>query len=198
MKKAIGVLSFAAVVLSCLMLSEQGFAQEAKKVSGRIDVYSEDMRFILKDVKSNGQVQYATWSPKKQDQKKNWIAQMELTADDWQELWMEFMPAGSGFVYIVVRGSMYPDIQTDRHAVLVDDVAVTGEGAEIQDGGFEDLDTSGNPTGWGLPAASSSQVSNLSHSGKYSLIVWHDSPAVQKMAVKAGVKYRINAWFKPY
>lgn len=196
MKKAASVLAFSAVVLSCLIFNTRCFAQNGKKASGRIDIYSENMKFILNDVNSNGKVQYATWIQKKQNQKKDWITQMELTNNDWQQLWIEFMPQDSGFVYIVVRGSMYPDIKTNRHEVLVDDVVIRGEGSEIQDGGFEDLDTLGNPTGWGLPAASSSQVSSFSHSGKYSVIVWHDSPVVQKMAVKAGLKYRISAWFK--
>lgn len=173
-------------------------SQDYKYSSARIDIHSEDMEFTLEKVKSNGVAQFANWLPKEEDWTKNWMTQMELVTNNWQQLWIEFVPDDSGYVYVQLRGSFYPDNKTNRHEVYVDDVVVEGEDTMIENGSFEEQDKSDNPIAWGLPAASTSQVVIFPRSGDYSMIVWHDSPVVQKIPVKAGVKYRISAWFKFY
>lgn len=169
-----------------------------KKSSARIDIHSEDMKFTLEEVKSNGVAQIANWLPKEQDWAKNWITQMELITNSWQRVWIEFVPSESGSVFVVIRGSLYLDNKTNHHEVYVDDVVIKENGITVENDSFEEQNSLDNPIGWDLPFASVSQVANLPHSGNYSMITWHDSPIVRKIPVKAGVKYRIEAWFKPY
>jgi hypothetical protein len=167
--------------------------------SGRIDIYSEQKKFDLMAVKSNGKA----WMGNRIEQNNRWwITEMDLRAKDkWQELWIEFTPAVPGFVYVELRGSFYPDLKINHHMVWVDDVKVEGKGAEIKNGSFENVDLQGNPVDWGYPDSSKDICStdgSQAHTGKSCALVWHDMPLIQKIAVKAGVKYRISAWFKPY
>jgi len=194
--------AFTILVLSLFCASAQPcFAQEAKS-GGRIDFYSEDMKFSFKDVKSNGAVQPAQWLPQKKDWTKSWIAQAELTSKGWEQLWVEFVPEGTGFVYIILRGSLYPDNKTNHHEVYVDDVLIEGEKVLVLlgNGSFEDQDKLGNPVAWGGPPGKKlvGQMQTLAHSGNYSMLVWHDAPIVQRIMLKSGIKYRVSAWFKAY
>ncbi|MFA5156887.1 MAG: glycosyltransferase family 39 protein [Candidatus Omnitrophota bacterium] len=170
---------------------------EYKMSSARIDIHSADMKFAFKDVKSNGVAQVAEWLPEK-DWTKSWITQMELVSNMWQQLWIEFVPLESGDMYIQFRGSFYPDNESNHHEVYVDDVAIEGKGLKIVNGSFEEQNYLGSPLTWDLPVASSSQTTELARSGRCSVLIWHDSPLVKKIPVKAGVKYRLSAWFKPY
>jgi len=179
----------------------------AKKFSGRIDIYSENLKFDLTEVKSNSLVQFADWLPKK-DQKKHWVLHMGLLtkeqmkgANKWQELKIEFIPSESGFVTMEFKGPYYSDIKVNHHEIWVDDVKVEGEGVSIQNGSFEEIDSQGKPIGWVWPDSSKDRIStdgSQAHIGKVCILVWQDKPIVQKIPVKAWKKYKVSAWFKSY
>ncbi|MDD5155463.1 MAG: hypothetical protein PHF11_03145 [Candidatus Omnitrophica bacterium] len=191
----------AVISLFFCLISSIAYAQDpaliGKERSARIDIYSQDKQFDLTSINSNGKF----WSPGKTGQQSPWwITELGLNGKDkWQKLWIEFTPSDSGSVFIELRGSNFTDLKKNRHEVYFDEVVVEGKDAEINNGGFEKLDSKGNPAGWGY--ASSSKSGNINkneaHSGKYSVLVWHDSPVIQKVAVKAGNKYKISAWVKP-
>jgi hypothetical protein len=172
-------------------------ALTGKETSARIDIYSDSKKFDLTGVKSNGKA----WRPSAGEQKNRWwITELDLTGKDaWQELWIEFTPAESGFAYVELRGSFYPDLKTHHHEVWFDDMKVEGEGAAIENGGFEMADSKGNPVGWGVSEPSQNNYSRdgtEARTGKSCILVWHDRPVVQRFAVKAGNKYKISAWSK--
>jgi len=187
-------------VLAFLLMSGTSFADTATKpvCGGRIDIYSENMGFGLKSVTSNGLVQPADWLPKNK-QGGYWLAQMEIRDKEWHYLWIDFVPDISGVIYIALRGSLYPADKSSLHEVFVDDVVIEREkSAKILEDSFEQLDSTGNPAGWGTPAAKNSQVSSVSRTGELSMIVWHDSPLIRKIEVKGGLHYKVGAWFKSY
>lgn len=198
-----------AIGLFSYVIASRGYAQTntltGQERSARIDIYTENMKFDLAEVKSNGSVKFADWLVDK-EQKKHWLAQMGLAIKEpksekekWQELWVEFTPSDSGFVFVNIRGSYFPDIKVNHHEVWVDDVEV--EGTVLKNGSFEEINSQGNSVGWGWPDSSKDKYSTdgtQARTGKSCILVWHDSPLIQKILVKAGQKYRVSAWFKPY
>ncbi|MFA5156614.1 MAG: hypothetical protein WC532_04405 [Candidatus Omnitrophota bacterium] len=168
--------------------------------SGRIDIYSQDLEFELKDIKAGGtnktRYDYAHWlSP--DDQRKHWVVEGEV-GSQWEKLWIEFTPSASGYVLINLRGSYYEDIQENHHDVWVDDCDVSG--ASIKNGDFEMIDPTGKPAYWGWNGTPDRYVTDgsQSHGGQCSVLVWHDIALVQKISVTAWQRYTISAWFKAY
>ncbi|MFA5156615.1 MAG: hypothetical protein WC532_04410 [Candidatus Omnitrophota bacterium] len=203
MKKAIFSCFFIPVFCICcgLLAAEKSLAADINESSARIDINSENSAFSFTNVSSNGQCNVADWVPVK-EQPKNWLTQMALRLDEeWQELWIEFTPSASGYVVMQLRGSYYPDIKKNRHEVWVDDVTVQGKGAALVNGSFEYLrNPNGNLIGWAwadLSGAKYRQVPEFAKHGKNCILVWHDNPVIAKIAVKAGEKYKISAWFRP-
>ena len=190
------------VSLFCCLLGSIAYAQNlpvtGKERSARIDIYSEGRKFDLTGIKSNGRA----WQPLAGGQKNQWwIAELALNGENkWQELWIEFTPVASGFVFVELRGSNYPDLKTNHHEVYFDDMKIEGEGVEIKNPSFEKVDLKGNPVDWGY-TSSSKDMCNRSgieaHAGKSCVLVWHDSPVIQRVAVKAGNQYKVSAWAKP-
>jgi len=188
-------------VSCCFAAKEKKPAHKDGESSARIDISSENSMFALTGVTSNGQCNMADWLPAA-EQPKNWLTQMGLRTDEgWQELWIEFTPVSSGYVVMQLRGSYYPDIKQNRHEVWVDDVTVQGKGAALANGSFEYLrNSNGSMVGWSwgnLSGAKYRQVPEFAHQGKNCVMVWHDNPVIAKIAVKAGQKYKISAWFRP-
>ncbi|MDD5156143.1 MAG: glycosyltransferase family 39 protein, partial [Candidatus Omnitrophica bacterium] len=69
-----------------------GVIPERAQSSGRIDVYSDELKFALEEVKSNGVVQCGEWLSEKEKKTSYWMAQMTLAGESWQLLWVEFTP----------------------------------------------------------------------------------------------------------
>jgi len=172
--------------------------QVSRERSGRIDIYSQDMEFKLDDVKSGGTINskcdYAHWL-QAQDQNKYWIAEGQVT-DKWENLWVEFTPKAAGYVFINLRGSYYDDLKEHRHDVWVDDCQL--DGGLLKNGDFEMIDPQGKPAhwGWGGTKKRYSIDGSEAKNGRCCVLVWHDIPLVQRVEVKANVKYRVSAWFK--
>jgi hypothetical protein len=174
--------------------------RKSKERSGRIDIYSQDMAFELKDLKSGGGVNvkhyYAHWLPPN-DQKKHAVVEGSVNKA-WKNIYIEFTPASSGFVLINLRSSYYTDIKKHHHDVWVDDCEV--EGATIENGGFEMIGQDGKPAYWGWSGSSKrySIDGSQAHHGKCCVLVWHDIPLIQKIEVRGNERYKISAWFKAY
>ena len=113
----------------------------------------------------------------------------------WEELWVEFTPVQSGNVLVELRSPMYPDIKTNHHEVWVDDFSVTGGDAKIVNGGFETVDEKGIVTGYSQSPSKDILNSTKPKSGKNCAQVWINQPLTQNIAVKAGTKYKVSAWF---
>lgn len=187
----------------CLFYGTIGYVQAqeltGEERSGRIDIYSENKKFDLREVISNGTV----WTPGKNEQINRWyITDLDLReSDKWQELWIEFTPAESGYALVELRGSFFSDLKDNRHEVWVDDVIATGEGASIKNGSFELIGAENNPVDWGWPKSSKDWYStdgSQARAGKSCILVWHERPVIQRISVKANSRYKISAWFKRY
>ena len=191
-----------AISLFCCLIGSIAYAQNlpltGKERSARIDIYSEGKKFNLTSINSNGKF----LSPGKTGKENPWwITDLSLNGENkWQELWIEFIPAESGFVFVELRGSYYLDLKTNHHEVYFDDVKIEGVGAEIKNGSFEKIDLKGNPIDWGYPG-SSEGICNTNAieacTGSSYVLVWHNSPVIQRVAVRAGNKYKVSAWAKP-
>jgi hypothetical protein len=186
-----------AVGAACCLI-KYSFAEGSTESSGRIDISRENINLDFANVKTNGYIESFV---NKKDAAKNWMAQMELEPNQWQELWIEFTPSVSGFVIVQVRGSNYPDLKVNRHQVWADDVRVEGLGALIKNGSFENRDLLGNLVGWHWAQPSMAQYNTdakLAHKGKSAVLVWHDNPLIARTPVKGGERYKVSAWFRPY
>lgn len=166
--------------------------------SGRIDIYSQDKMFELKDVVGGGSTptrcDYARWEGST-DQQKHWIVEGGV-GEKWENIWIEFTAASSGYVLINLRGSFYANMQQYHHDVWVDDCTV--DGAPLKNAGFEMIDPRGKPAywSWGGSIQRYSSDGSQAHSGKCCVLVWHDLPLVQNFAVEANRRYKVSAWFK--
>lgn len=110
----------------------------------------------------------------------------------WKELTLRFTPSHDGEVELDLNGpwgEARPGV-LQQQEVLWD--AVTAEGAEISNGGFEDRGTEA-PEHWTSPwrpyPASSAWplAGNEPFEGKHCAASWHGRPLIGKLRVKAGV-----------
>ncbi len=118
---------------------------------------------------------------------------------NWDEMWVELVAKGDGFVQMNLQGEWYsaerPD---DIRYVWVDDVSV--EGSSIVNGGFEDAGPDGKPAGWSCGNATGKYYSrdgSIAHGGKccVAISIAHNVLS-QKFAVKKGGTYRVHAFFR--
>ena len=182
------------------LLSSDTIDKASRDRSGRIDIYSQDMEFELIDVKAGGTIQqrcdYAHWLEPK-DQKKHWVVEGGV-GREWENIWIEFTPAASGYVLINLRGSFYESIKKYHHDVWVDDCEVNG--ATIKNGDFEMVGSDNKPAYWGWSGSPKRYSTDgiQAHSGRCCVLIWHDIPLIQKIKARAGRSYRIGVWFKAY
>lgn len=167
------------------------------RYKGRIDLRVEGNKFNLSHVNAGGTLPMvtlfkATWLLSI-DQEKHWVASGDIEKD-WAEIYIEFIAGGTGRVSLEFRGGYFDDLNVNRHEVWVRDVKL--EGGIIVNGGFEELDRENKIIGWeGVKVYNNDDVK--ARTGKRCAMVWHDEPAVQRVSVVAGKKYRLSAWFKP-
>jgi len=118
---------------------------------------------------------------------------------EWEEVWVEFVPEGDGEVDIDLQGEHYPKENADDIRLVWAD-SVTVEAAEIVNGDFEQAGADGLPVGWrftgGFPAERYSRDGAIAHSGQSCVAVWYGAQARQAFAVERGKTYRVRAWFR--
>ena len=86
---------------------------------------------------------------------------------NWDEMWVELVAKGDGFVQMNLQGEWYSaECPDDIRYVWVDDVSV--EGSSIVNGGFEDAGPDGKPAGWSGNATGKyySRDGSIAHGGK--------------------------------
>ncbi|MDD5155464.1 MAG: hypothetical protein PHF11_03150 [Candidatus Omnitrophica bacterium] len=172
----------------------------SKDRSGRIDIYSQDMEFELIDVKAGGTLKarcdYAHWLDSK-DQQKHWFAEGGV-GSEWENLWIEFTPSASGYLFINLRGSFYDNVKHYHHDVWVDDCQL--EGGALRNGDFEMIDPDSKPAYWSWNGSKDrySTDGSQAHSGQCCVLIWHDIPLLQRIEVRAQKRYKVSAWFKAY
>lgn len=202
---AIILVCTAAIVISWLLVRRKpsrikDVDKFSKDRSARIDIYSQDMEFELIDVKAGGTIKakygYAHWLEPK-DQKKHWFAEAGV-GREWENLWIEFTPCASGYLFINLRGSFYDNVKQYHHDVWVDDCQI--EGGALRNGDFEMIDPDGKPAYWSWSGSKTrySTDGSQAHSGQCCALIWHDIPLLQRIEVKAQKRYKVSAWFKAY
>lgn len=194
----------AAVIVWLIWGKRSGIISDIDRVSrdrsGRIDVYSQDTEFELIDVKVGGTLKprcdYARWLAVA-DQKKHWFVEAGVSGQ-WENIWIEFTPSATGYLFINLRGSFYENVKQYHHDVWVDDCKV--EGGALMNGDFEMIGSDGKPAYWGWSGAKErySIDSSEAHTGSCCVLVWHDIPLLQKIEVRAQKRYKVSAWFKSY
>lgn len=161
--------------------------------SARVDVDGTKDGVKIEPAKTpeGGSIGNATWM----DEEKNsqYIHTGEPATAEWQQSSFSFKPDKDGNVTIKLMGEWRPKDpenpgELEPVWILYDDVEV--KGAEIKNGGFD-----GGFEGWatyGEPM----HVSDAGHAKPGAMKVWHNAPALQEIAVKAGQEVTITFWFK--
>ena len=99
---------------------------------------------------------------------------------------------------VTISITNYEDIKKHHHDVWVDDCEVYG--ATIKNGDFEMIGNDNKPAYWGWKGSPDRYITDgtQARSGRCCVLIWHDTPLIQKIEVRAGKSYRISAWFKAY
>ncbi len=118
----------------------------------------------------------------------------DLSPDKWVPFRLEFMPESDGRVDLMLMGRGYRRITDNRLMPIwtyYDDVRV--EGAELTNGGFEEIGKNGLPAGW---RTSRQPIwvrdAKAAASGSACVKAWHDGRFIQQLTVKAGRKVTIT------
>ena len=126
----------------------------------------------------------------------------ELTTDAWEDFEIAFIPEKDGVVSLYLRGRPYASRARTRKLLPVwgyfDDVEV--EGAELQNGGFEEMGANGLPAGWRCYTPSHSDILPLlvkdersACSGRHCAKVWYSGGLWQKLRVTKGTRVTVRA-----
>ncbi len=125
----------------------------------------------------------------------------ELAGDVWQDAELTFVPAKDGVVSLRIRGRPFASAG-DNELLPVwtyfDDVAV--EGADLTNGGFEEVGAEGLPEGWKYYTPSHTQVLPLviaeegaARAGQRCVKVWYSGALSYDLRVEAGKQIAVRA-----
>jgi peptidoglycan/xylan/chitin deacetylase (PgdA/CDA1 family) len=190
----------AALAFGLLMLAlPHCSAQEQQATSGRIDVYVVDSALNLGGVRGPGRASVGYCGFLGAGKERTGVTCEKRLGKDWEQIWVEFVPEGDGFVDIDLQGEWFGQTSPqDVRLVWADDVTV--EGATIANGGFEEVGPDGLPAGWRFtepfPPERYSRDGRAARSGRSCVAVWYGGQARQKFAVRRGQTYRVSAWFR--
>lgn len=184
---------FKSVLIAMLALA--GVMTQAADTKARIDVDGMKQVKVAPGKKPAGGVcDNAGWI-KDENQKKCTIfsESAPLKTDEWVVYEVSFTPDKDGKVVMNLRGTFFKakDAKTNEPIwVCFDDIEVIG--ADIVNGDFEKAGANGKPEGWGL----SDKKQYVDKDGKKYVKVWHNQPASQTLAVKAGQEVTVKAKVK--
>ncbi len=120
-----------------------------------------------------------------------------LPADEWKQFEYNFTPEADGEVDIILMAQGHLNAAGDDHLplwVYFDEVRV--EGAKLANGGFEELDAPGRPTGWRNGPPNGGWLipdEGSAFEGTNSVKVWHNGRWEQRVTVTAGEPVTITA-----
>ncbi len=125
----------------------------------------------------------------------------DLTSGAWEDLELSFIPSNDGVVSLQVRGRPYASAADNKLLpvwVYFDDVVV--QGAELSNGGFEERDAKGLPTGWRHYTPSHSPLlphliegENAARTGQRCVKVWYSGAFSQELRVEKGRQVTVRA-----
>ncbi|HBC87823.1 MAG TPA: hypothetical protein DCZ94_12785 [Lentisphaeria bacterium] len=177
-----------AVVAAITMWGVSLFADAARV---DLDATNDGVKITASKVPEGGTADNASWM----DEAKNsqYIHTGIPATGEWKQSSFSFKADKDGKVTIKLMGEWKPKDPANTEDlepvwILYDDVEV--KGAELKnggfDGGFEGWTTYGEPT----------HVADQGHKKPGAMKVWHNSPALQEITVKAGQEVTISFWFK--
>jgi hypothetical protein len=191
MRKGIILIATLFIVATCAF-SE---TETPKVKHGRIDIGSKNVSFKL--VKN---CSFASWV-KDKEAKKRYIVGVnnKLSADEWKEFEMEFIPESDGEIVVYLRGMWFRPKGAEKNIpvwIYFDEVEV--EGADIENSNFEETDEKGKLKAWNLSKGGAEKVEDeaTASSGQNCVKVWHNSMAYQKLKVKKDQPVKIKAKMK--
>ncbi len=165
---------------------------------GRIDVYSADGAFDVRDVSASTGAQILDVGWRGEGMADTGATAQARARETWREIWIEVVPERDGKLQINFQGEHYrKQGAEDVRLVWVDQIHVSG--AEIVNGDLEELDD-GVPRGWRFsgpvsPEAVSSDGS-VAVGGDVCVAVWYGAMLRQTVDVRAGQAVRVTAKFR--
>ena len=120
----------------------------------------------------------------------------DLKPAEWRDFEYSFVADRDGEVSVELMGRQQLSPADDSWIpVWVYWDEMSGEGAELVNGGFEDRDAKGAPAGWSHSLGQSFVVvdEKVAFAGSRCAKTWHNGRFTQKLAVKAGVPVVIRA-----
>jgi len=187
----------AALVLAALECAAGAAVRQS--AAGRIDIYAVGGAFELLQPRACPGASLGRCPWLGDDKALTGVSCQKRLGRQWEQLWVEFVPAADGQVEIDLQGEYYNlEGADDVRLVWTDDAAV--EGVQIRNGGFEEAGPDGKPVGWrftgDFPPQRYSHDGSVAHGGRACVAVWWGSQARQRFRVRAGQRYRVSAWFR--
>ena len=166
---------------------------------GRIDVYSADGAFDVRDVRANAGAQILDVAWRGEGMADTGATVQARARETWREVWIEVVPERDGKLQINFQGEFYrKQSNDDVRLVWVDQVQVSG--AELVNADLEDLQSDGVPRGWRFSGPVSpeavSRDGSVAASGRVCVAVWHGSQLRQTVDVRTGQPVRVTAKFR--
>lgn len=160
----------------------------------RINLGQRNGKVTLKLIDSSQptKTSYATWLPAAQQQNII-LAQRPVSADQWQDISVQFTSTSDGQVLLSLSG----EFKKNGPAVWVyyDDIKVTG--ATLANGDFQQSDNQ-NPAGWKLKKSRNESAQYLELDGSKVILVSFKTSASQILQVKANKPVTITAKVRLY
>ncbi|MBC8876019.1 MAG: hypothetical protein H8E44_41875 [Planctomycetes bacterium] len=186
---------FVAVLL--VVVSSASAAPPAR--FGRIDVYSVDGAFDVRDVRANPGAQILDVGWRGEGMADTGATAQARARETWREVWIEVVPERDGKLQINFQGEYYrKQSDDDVRLVWVDQIQFSG--AEVVNADLEDLQGNGVPRGWRFSGAVSpealSRDGSVAASGRVCMAVWHGAQLRQTVDVRAGQPVRVTAKFR--
>lgn len=120
-----------------------------------------------------------------------------LAPAEWQEFEFSFTPDADGEVFLMLQGPWFkPNGAYDIEPVWVCYDSFTALGAELKNGGFEDIGPDGLPVNWQTRVSSILTDKNDAQSGKNYIKAWQRSTTAQPIQVKKGQNVHIKFFAK--
>ena len=166
---------------------------------GRIDVYSVDGAFDVRDVRANSGSQILDVGWRGERMADTGATAQARAREAWREIWLEVVPQRDGKLQINFQGEYYrKQSDDDVRLVWVDQIRVSG--AELLNADLEDLQADGVPRGWRFSGPVSphaiSRDGSVAASGRVCVAVWHGAQLRQTANVRAGQPVRVTAKFR--
>jgi hypothetical protein len=196
--------AFAFGLLFCVCAVVSAAGQESSSVTVAMEFGVANCAFRLDQIKTSPGVVFSRRGDAWLGNEKchTTLVTMRPTGREWEEMWVEFVPAGDGPVNLSFYGDLhYSMFPGDAPVVWIDDVQV--EGATLTNGDFEAATTNGIPRGWQMNgqfgAARYSRDGAVAHSGKACVAVsWAGGEAVQTLMVSKGKPCRVRVWHRMF